>query len=265
MTQALKDKRILVTGAAGGIGKAIVQQLAGEGAALVMHYFNEEEEAQQLLEEINRVNGKAHIVKADLSKREEAIALGEKAWALLGGIDVLVNNAGVSYKQHFLDTTPEDLDHFLDINFKGTLWLTKTIAAKMVKAGLPGSIYSITSINGIQPGWGFSVYGASKAALETLMKGVALELAPHQITVNTIAPGAIETGLNAGIWQDEEKLKTVNENIPMGRFGKPEEIAAVVCSLIASNSYMTGVTITIDGGWLLKHGFAKPERYKDNS
>lgn len=259
--QTLKNKRVLVTGATGGIGKAVAQQLADEGATIVMHYLDNEEQAQQTAEAITRSGGAAHILKADLSKREEAVALGEKAWELLDGIDVLINNAGVSYKKHFLDTTVEDIDHFLNINFKGTLWLTKTIAKKMVADNRAGSIYTITSINGLQPGVGFSLYGATKGALETLMKGIALELAPHNITVNTIAPGAIQTGINAVLWQDEEKVKTINENIPMGRFGQPGEIASVLCGLIASNTYMTGVTITIDGGWLLKHGFVKPEKF----
>ena len=263
--QILKGKKILVTGATGGIGKAIVKQLSAEGAEMVMHFLDDEDQAQQTADSITRSTGVAYIVQADLSKQEEAIALGEKAWELLNGIDVLVNNAGVSYRKHFLDTTVEDVDHFLNINFKGTLWLTKTIAAKMVANKKAGSIYTITSINGLQPGVGFSLYGATKGAVETLMKGIALELAPHNITVNTIAPGAIHTGINEAVWQDEERLKTVNENIPMGRFGQPEEIASVLCSLIAFSTYMTGVTITIDGGWLLKHGFVKPEKYNSNT
>lgn len=263
--QTLRGKKVLITGATGGIGKAIVKLLSAEAAEIVMHYLDDEEQAQQTADSINRSAGVAHIIKADLSKQEEAIALGEKAWELLDGIDVLVNNAGVSYKKHFLDTTVEDVDHFLNINFKGTLWLTKTIAAKMIAHNKAGSIYTITSINGLQPGVGFSLYGATKGAVETLMKGIALELAPHNITVNTIAPGAIQTGINAAVWQDEERLKTANENIPMGRFGQPEEIASVLCSLIASNTYMTGITITIDGGWLLKHGFVKPKKYNGNT
>ena len=94
------------------------------------------------------------------------------------------------------------------------------------------------------------------------MKGVALELAPHNIKVNTLAVGAIQTNMNAVVWKDPEKLELVNENIPMQRLGQPEEVAAVIVNLLASGSYMTGSTITIDGGWLLKHGYEKPKPYK---
>jgi NAD(P)-dependent dehydrogenase (short-subunit alcohol dehydrogenase family) len=132
----------------------------------------------------------------------------------------------------------------------------------MVMANKPGCIYTITSINAIQPGVGLSVYGASKGALETLMKGVALELAPHNINVNTFAVGAIRTDMNADTWQNDEKLKTVSSNIPSGRLGEPDEIAAVVCGLLATGSYMTGATIIIDGGWTLKHGYTNPAPYK---
>ncbi len=261
----LKDKKVLVTGATGGIGRAIVNELAGRGADMVLHYLDDEPLAEQTAVSISQTAGVVHTLKADLSKYEEAVALGQKAWQLLNGIDVLINNAGVSYRKPFLDTAPADVDHFVNTNFKGTLWLTKTIAAQMVAHQRPGAIYTITSINGLRPGVGFSLYGATKGALETLMKGIALELAPHNITVNTIAPGGIQTNLNAAVWQDEQKLKTVNENIPMGRLGRPEEIAALLCSLIASNTYMTGVTITIDGGWLLKHGYENPQKQAGQS
>lgn len=264
MMQTLLHKKALLTGATGGIGQAIAHQLAADGAEIVLHYHGPEKDAENLAATITAAGGKAHILQADLADREQAIRLGEEAWALMNGIDFLINNAGVSYKKHFLDTTTADVDHFVNINFKGTLWLTQTVAKKMVLSSTEGSIYTITSINGIQPGVGLSVYGATKAALETLMKGIALELAPHNIKVNTIAPGAIATPLNAGVWEDEDRLKTVNENIPMGRMGQPEEIAAVICSLLASGSYMTGATITIDGGWLLKHGFVRPEKYRIN-
>ncbi|KAG4080523.1 hypothetical protein HA402_013981 [Bradysia odoriphaga] len=261
MMQTLLHKKALLTGATGGIGQAIAKQLAAHGTEIVLHYHGPEEAAKSLAGAITAAGGKAHILPADLSDAGQAIRLGEEAWTLMNGIDFLINNAGVSYKKHFLDTTPEDVDHFININFKGTLWLTQTVAKKMVQSSTEGSIYTITSINGIQPGVGLSVYGATKAALETLMKGIALELAPHNIKVNTIAPGGIATPLNAAVWQDEALLKTVNENIPMGRLGQPEEMAAVICSLLASGSYMTGTTVTIDGGWMLKHGYARPEKY----
>jgi NAD(P)-dependent dehydrogenase (short-subunit alcohol dehydrogenase family) len=250
----LANKKALVTGSSKGIGKAIVLQLAKEGAEVIIHYNKNKQEAEITLNDINNAGGKAHLLQADLFDTNHAIKLGEEAWDILHGIDFLINNAGVSYKKDFLETTLDDIDHFTNINFKSTLLLTKVIAKKMVMANISGSIYTITSVNGIQPGAGFSVYGATKGALETLMKGVALELAPKNIRVNTFVLGAIETDINAGIWQNPEKLKAVADNIPMHRFGKPEEVANIMCNLLSADSYMTGSTIKIDGGWLLKTG-----------
>ena len=132
----------------------------------------------------------------------------------------------------------------------------------MVANDYPGSILTITSVNALRPGLGLSAYGASKGALESVMKGIALELAPHNISVNTIAVGAIETDINAAVWTNPELLKEITEGIPMNRFGKPEEVASVVCDLFASGSYLTGSSLTLDGGLLLMRGYGKNKRYE---
>jgi glucose 1-dehydrogenase len=258
----LKNKKALVTGSSRGIGRAIALRLAEEGAELVIHYNKNAGEAEAVAALINSSGGMAHVVQADLFYSDQVLRLANEAWNCLGAIDILINNAGVSYKKHFLDTTLEDIEHFTAINFRASLLLTQAVARKMITSAIQGSIYTITSINGLQPGVGFSVYGATKGALETLMKGVALELAPHQIKVNTIAVGAVQTEINSEVWNDPEKLKKVEENIPIGRMGKPEEVAAVVCDLLCSGSYLTGTTIKIDGGWLLKNGYERPGLYK---
>lgn len=261
--EGFKNKKALVTGSSRGIGKAIAIQLAAYGVHVCIHYHDKKEEAEAVAGSIRLSGGKADLLQADLSDTSQAIGLGERAWEILGGIDFLVNNAGVSYKKHFLDTTLEDIDHFTNINFKGSLLLTQAVAKKMITASTRGCIYTITSINGLQPGVGLSVYGATKGALETLMKGIALELSPHNINVNTFAVGAVQTDMNAGTWKDEEKLKRVTDNIPLGRLGQPEEIASVICSLLVSGTYMTGATIIIDGGWTLRQGYSKPEPYQN--
>lgn len=257
----MKGKKALVTGASSGIGKAIAMQLAEMGVSVLIHYHREEQKAQSVAEMIIAGGGYAEIIQADLGNIDQAAQLGDKAWQQFNGFDFLINNAGVSYKKHFLDTTIEDVNHFIDINFKGTLLLTQRFAQRMIDSSTEGCIYTITSINGLQPGVGLSVYGATKGALETLMKGVALELAPHNIRVNTFAVGAIQTGMNADTWQNMDKLSLVTSNIPLGRLGQPEEIAGVICSLLSAGTYMTGATITIDGGWTLKQGYSKPEPY----
>ncbi len=259
----LQHKKALITGASKGIGKAIALQLARQGCTVGLHYLDHTDEAEAVAQEIRNNGGTVYLFQANLAEVEEAQRLGEKAWEVMQGVDFLINNAGISYKKHFLDTTVADVEAFTNVNFKGTLFLTQTIAKKMVFHQTEGSIYTITSVNGIRPGLGLSVYGATKGALETLMKGVAMELAPHNIKVNTFALGAVQTDINADVWQNPELLQTVNEGIPMGRLGQPEEIAAVLVDLLASGSYMTGASITIDGGLLLMRGYGKPHPYKN--
>ncbi|GAB3710388.1 hypothetical protein GCM10027592_47110 [Spirosoma flavus] len=193
---------------------------------------------------------------------EQVIRLGEQAWEITGGLDMLINNVGISYKKHFLDLTETDFDAFNTVNYKSTTFLTQTVARRMVDERREGSIYTITSVNGIRPNFGQSAYGASKYALESLMRGVALELAVHNIRVNTVALGAIESDMTAPAMADPVFFQEVKDGIPMGRFGLPDEVAAVMVDLLVSGSYLTGTTITLDGGLLLMRGYGKPEPYK---
>ncbi|KAA0992715.1 SDR family NAD(P)-dependent oxidoreductase [Dyadobacter aurulentus] len=257
----LAGKRALVTGASSGIGREIALRLAMEGCAVGIHYLDQKAEAQALEAHIRSENGLAYIFQADLTDLDAVTALADHAWETMSGVDFLINNAGVSYKKHFLETTREDVDIFINTNYRGTFFLTQAIARNMVKHSIEGAIYSITSVNGIRPGIGQSAYGASKSALETLMKGVALELAPHNIKVNTIAAGAIATDMTREARSNPATLKEVTEGIPMGRFGLAEEVASVVVSLLISGSYLTGESITIDGGLLLMRGYGKPGPY----
>jgi glucose 1-dehydrogenase len=259
----LQHKRALVTGASGGIGKAIALQLAREGCAVGVHFLDKAQEAKEVAEEIRVLGATAYVFQADLAEPEQAQRMGNEAWETMQGIDFLVNNAGVSYKKHFLDVTVDDVEAFTNVNFKGTFFLTQTIARKMVETKTEGSIYTITSVNALRPGLGLSTYGATKGALETLMQGVAMELAPHQIKVNTIALGAFKTDITASVWQNPALLKEVNDGIPLGRFGLPQEAAAIVVDLLASGSYLTGASLTLDGGLLLMRGYGKPSPYQN--
>lgn len=256
-------KKALVTGASQGIGKAIAIRLAEAGCDVVVHFHENREDAEAVADAIRQIGRNAYLLQADLQEASEAIRLGEQAWDVAGGLDILVNNAGVSYKKHFLDVTEADFEQFNNVNFRSTTFLTQSVARNMVKHTVAGSIWTITSVNGIRPGLGLTLYGATKGALETLMKGVAMELGPHNIRVNTLAIGAIQTELNRGVWENPDLLLEVNDGIPAGRLGQPEEIASVLVDLIASGSYMTGSTITIDGGLLLMRGYGKPKPYGD--
>lgn len=250
-----------MTGSSRGLGKAIALRLAQEGCAVVVHYHSNRAEADAVADTIRQGGGTAYVLQANLQDTAQSQELGRQAWEVAGGLDILVNNAGISYKRHFLDVTEEDFDAFTHTNFKGTTFLTQTVARQLVAAGKEGSIYTITSVNGIRPGLGLTIYGATKGALETLMKGVAMELAPHGIRVNTLAVGAVNTDMTAGVRENPELLNSVNEGIPLGRFGEPEEVAAVVVDLLASGSYVTGASITIDGGLLLMRGYGKLAPY----
>jgi len=257
-------KKTLVTGASRGIGKAIALRLADEGHEVVVHFHENQAEAAGVAEAIREKGGTAHVLQADLSDVKQAIRLGEVAWDMTGGVDILVNNAGVSYKRHFLDVTEADFELFNAVNFRSTTFLTQSVARNMVRHQVAGSIWTVTSVNGIRPGLGLSVYGATKGALETLMKGIAMELGPHHIRVNTVAVGAVQTDINRDVWENPDLLQTVNNGIPAGRFGLPDEIAGVLVDLINSGSYMTGTTITIDGGLLLMRGYGQVKPYETN-
>lgn len=256
------SKKALVTGASQGIGKAIALRLAEAGFDVVVHYLEKREEAEAVAETIRQTGRNAYLLQADLSETAQAIQLGEQAWDVADGLDVLVNNAGVSYKKHFLEVTEADFEQFNTVNFRSTTFLTQSVARNMVKHNVAGSIWTVTSVNGVRPGLGLTLYGATKGALETLMKGVAMELGPHNIRVNTLAVGAIQTDINRDVWENPALLQTVNDGIPAGRLGLPDEIASVLVDLIASGSYMTGSTITIDGGLLLMRGYGKLKPYE---
>lgn len=259
-------KKALVTGASRGIGKAIALELASRGCEVGLHYHHSRAEAEEVARIISEAGGLCYLFQADLADHSSLIQMGSEAWDTMKGIDYLVNNAGVSFKKHFLEVELDELDVFLNVNLKGTFVLTQLIAKKMIAHNIEGSIYTITSVNGIRPGLGFSAYGASKGALEIMMQAAALELAPHNIKVNTVALGAIRTDINATVWQDPELLKSVNEGIPLNRFGEPNEIASVIADLLKSGSYLTGSTIVLDGGLLLMRGYGKPEKFdQDNA
>lgn len=257
----LTGKRALVTGASQGIGKAVALELARKGCDIVLHYHHNIAEARTVAAEVGQLGVQAILLSADYENPESVAEMGQLAWEAFGSIDFLINNAGVSYKKHFLDLEMEDIDRFTTINFKSTLMLTQTILRNMVEQQVAGSVFTVTSVNALQPGVGLSAYGASKGALETLMKGAALEMAVHNIKINTVAVGAVQTAMTEAVWTEPGLLEQVNAAIPMKRLGKPEEVASVIVGLIAANTYMTGATITLDGGWMMGQGFSRPQPY----
>lgn len=240
------EKTALITGSSRGIGKACALKLAEKGFNIVVNYNSNEEAAQKTVEEITVLGRKAIAVKADTSDLKQVQDMFRTAVKEMGGIDVLVNNAGVVNDAYLLMLNGDSLQKSLDINIKGYFNCAQQAALKMMK-NKKGCIINISSVSGIHALAGQSVYSATKGAVNSMTMVLAKELAPYGIQVNAIAPGFVETEMINAV--PEDKLKEYLDAIPMKRFAKAEEIAETV-SLFAdgSLSYVTGQVIVMDGG-----------------
>ena len=239
------NKTILITGASLGIGAACAKRFAKEGYNVVVNYNSSENEAKALEKEYTNVVA----LKADVAKEEEAKALVEEAVKRFNKIDVLVNNAGVALESKlFTDTSRDDWNKIFNINVFGMFNVTKAAVPHMVHEK-SGAIINISSIWGVTGASCEVVYSASKGAVNSFTKALSKELAPSNIRVNAIAPGVIDTKMNAFLSNDEKKA--LEEEIPLGRFGNPSEIASAVYFLASEDSsYITGQIITADGGFI---------------
>jgi NAD(P)-dependent dehydrogenase (short-subunit alcohol dehydrogenase family) len=258
----LKGARIVVTGASRGIGRAIALEAARSGALVVAHFGKSGAAARDLEREILDTGGRVVLAQGDWADPEAVKRVIGLAWEAFGGLDALVNNAGISMKKHMLDTSDEDLERLWRVNVRGTFVATREVARRMLEAGIRGRILTITSVNGLRPNAGLCAYSSTKGALEMMMKAVALELSPHGILVNTMAVGAVDTDITRDVSENPETLRAVNAGIPLHRMGNPDEIGVVACLLLrGDNSYMTGSTVTVDGGLLLNRGYGNPKPY----
>lgn len=249
MPRRLEGKVAVVTGSGSGIGKAIAERLAQEGADCVVDYRDHVEEAQDTVDRITAAGGKSVMVHADVTSIADCTNLIEQAWQQLGSCDVLVNNAGIEKGADFWDVTEKDYDAVMDVNLKGVFFLTQAFVRKLREAKKPGRIVNISSVHEDMVFPHFSTYCAAKGGLRMLMRDLAVELGPLNITVNNIAPGAIVTPINESLLHDPAKLNPLLANIPLGRLGKPEEVASVAAFLASDEAaYVTGSTYFIDGG-----------------
>jgi glucose 1-dehydrogenase len=249
MSERLAGKVALVTGSGSGIGRAIAERLAAEGATLAIDYVGAEAGADETRAAIAAAGGKAVAIQGDVSKVADCNSLIEQTWQQLGSCDILVNNAGVEKSADFVDVTEADYDFVLGVNLKGAFFLTQAFVRKLKAAAKPGRIINISSVHEDMVFPHFSTYCASKGAMRMLMRDLAVELGPLGITVNNIAPGAINTPINTSLLADKPKLDALLANIPLGRLGKPEEVAGVAAFLASDEgSYVTGSTYFLDGG-----------------
>jgi len=251
----LQEKTAVVTGAATGIGQAIALAFAQEGAAVVVDYVGDASTAKETLSKIDAVGGKSLGIAADISNPEQVNALIQQTVAAFGKLDIFVNNAGIEKKFAFVDYPLEEWQKIVAVNLTGPFLCAQAAAKQMIAQGGGGRIINISSIHEDLPMPTNAPYCASKGGLRMLMRTIAVELAPHQITVNNIGPGAIYTPIDKDVESDAELNRQILAEIPMGRWGKPEEVAQLAVYLASDDAaYVTGSTHFIDGGMLRNAG-----------
>ncbi len=249
----LKDQVAIVTGAGKGIGVALAKGLAREGAAIVVNYSRSAEEAKKVADDIGAAGGKAVAVQADVSDLSQHDRLISAALNNFGRLNILINNAGIEYRESFLTTTEEQFDHTLGVNLKAVYFLSQKTAQVMVDAGKGGKIINISSCHDTAPLNMRSAYGVSKGGLKMLTRSLALELATHKINVNAVSPGAILTEMNRESLSKPDVRARLLARIPWYRLGEVEDcVGAVVFLSSAESDYVTGATLYVDGGLLLR-------------
>lgn len=247
----LIDKVAIVTGASRGIGRAIAELFAREGASVVL-CGRKQETLDQVARELSGINGRVLPVACHVGRLEDLERLVDRANAAFGRIDILVNNAGTNIAQGpALEMTDVQFDKMVDVNLKSVYRLTRLAAPGMCERG-SGSIINIASIAGIRPQFQSLLYSMTKAALMMLTQSYALELGPRGVRVNAIAPGLVETKLSEYYWKDDARFQPLMERQPLKHLGQPMEIAQIALTLASGeSSYLTGQTIVVDGGRLL--------------
>jgi glucose 1-dehydrogenase len=250
MSGPLHGRRALVTGGATGIGRATALRLAREGAHVIVNHLAGAEEAAGVVRDVKAAGGWALPVEGDVSQEAEVRELFRIASDALGApVDLLVNNAGVEASHLLLEMELEDWQKVLAVNLTGPFLCCREFARALVETGGSGVIVNMSSVHEVIPWPGFSHYCATKGGLKLFTGTIARELATHRIRVASVAPGAILTPINQELMDDAGKRADVEEQIPWGRMGEPQEIAAAVAWLAGDEaSYVTGTTLFVDGG-----------------
>lgn len=243
------EKTALVTGASRGIGRAIALALADRGFAVALNYAGSHDAAEAVKKEIEEAGGKAFTIQGDVSKSEDVDRIFKAVKDEFGGLDVLVNNAGINRDALLIRMKESNWDDVIATDLKSDFLTTKAAAAMMMRKR-KGSIINISSVVGIMGNIGQANYAAAKAGVIGLTKACAKEMAARNIRVNAVAPGFIETAMTDGI---PEKIREgMISSIPMGRMGQPEDIAKAVCFLASDDSsYITGQVLVVDGGLVM--------------
>jgi len=245
----LNGRVALVTGAGRGIGRATALRLAQQGAQVVVNYNASEAPAEEVVAQITADGGKAVAIKADVSDAAQIDAMVGRVTKELGGLHILVSNAGITRDNLLMRMSQSEWDDVLNTNLRATYFLVKAVSRQMVRQRY-GRIVAVSSVVGLTGNVGQANYAAAKAGLIAFIKSVAGEFAQRNITANAVAPGFIETDITAGL--PEEVKKAILGRIPMDRYGRPEEVAAAIAFLAGDDaSYITGQVLNIDGGMVM--------------
>ena len=244
----LENKVCIITGAATGIGRAIATRFVREGATVAIDYVGNSDRADELVSALKTIGGHAVAIAADVSDAKQVAMLFDETIKTFGRLDVLVNNAGVEKKMPFVDTPEEEWNKIIAINLTGPFLCSQRAAKQMIAQGDGGRIINISSVHEDLAMPTNSPYCAAKGGLRMLMRTIAVELAPHDILVNNIAPGAVDTPMDAALKADTREFAQLLNEIPLRRMGKPEEIAEMCAFLASGASYSTGSTFFVDGG-----------------
>ncbi|MFJ6215881.1 SDR family NAD(P)-dependent oxidoreductase [Streptomyces sp. NPDC092296] len=248
----LTGRTALVTGAARGLGRAFATALAGAGADLVLVDLPDADGLAQTAAEVAELGRTARVYGQDLARTEELHALADRIRAEAGPLHILVNNAGTAALERFNEITPASWQRVMRVNLDAVFFLTQRVAEHMVADGVAGRIVNITSKNALVAEAGLAHYNASKAAVDLLTQSLAVELAPHGITVNSLAPGMVATPIDGEFPFDREAFEAAyRARIPLGRYAEPQECTGALLLLASdAGSYLTGSRIVVDGGVL---------------
>ena len=251
----LKDKVAIITGAATGIGQGIAVRFAREGAAIVVDYVGNAQTPDKTVEAVKSAGGKVLAVEADVSDPKQVENLVASAVKEFGKLDIAINNAGIESKHPFVDYPLEAVQKIFAVNLIGPFLVAQSAARQMIKQNQGGRIINISSVHEDLPMPTNAAYCASKGGLRMLTRTICVELAKYNITVNNIGPGAVYTPIDADIEAQPEIEKALMSEIPLNRWGKPEDIAGLATYLASDEAgYVTGSTYFIDGGMLRQAG-----------
>ena len=264
--RGIEGKNVLVTGGSSGIGQAIAVRFAEYGANVAINYLRQPEEAseteqqvQACVASVQRTGVKDVLVQGDVSSEDDVVRMVAAAVDGLGGIDVLVNNAGIQISRPTEELSSEDFDRVLAVNLRGAFLCAREAIRHFLAEDKPGSVVNISSVHQLIPKPGYLGYSASKGGMQNLTRTLALEYAGRGIRVNGVGPGATVTPINGAWIDDPEKRRQVEEHIPMQRAGDADEMAGVTAFLASDDAaYITGQTIFVDGGLTLYPSFLTP-------